>query len=258
MAVRGLSANETARALISMMARSAKNSNQRPDTLMQDRTSANSMKVLLQRAAGPYIRVKLRSHGSKMARPVYLRQWTYLISVATAVECQNLTHAPQQGVSYSTASSTRSRNGSGILSRRALAVVSSVPRNVVRVVEVASAGECGVVKQSRNRFILTVTAAVVRLGRTGWIAYGARGKNPAIFRRGIRHPHRYLGACRGCFHPHLGGGADGRAPQDRLQHGADRRARPQRQVRSARSKDLGGGYQCQRRAARSSGQAHLL
>ena len=66
--------------------------------------------------------------------------------------------------------------------------------------------------------ILTVTAAVVRLGRTGWIAYGARGKNPAIFRRGIRRPHRYLGACRGCFHPHLGGGADGRAPQDRLQH----------------------------------------
>jgi hypothetical protein len=39
------------------------------------------------------------------------------------------THAPQQGVSYSIASSTRSRNGSGILSRRALAVVSSVPRN---------------------------------------------------------------------------------------------------------------------------------
>jgi hypothetical protein len=36
MAVRGLSGNENARALISMMARS-KCSNQRPDTLMQDR-----------------------------------------------------------------------------------------------------------------------------------------------------------------------------------------------------------------------------
>jgi hypothetical protein len=36
MANRGLSANENARALISMMARS-KCSNQRPDTLMQDR-----------------------------------------------------------------------------------------------------------------------------------------------------------------------------------------------------------------------------
>jgi len=40
-----------------MMARSTKGSNQRPDTLMQDRTSANSMKVLLQRTAGPYIGV---------------------------------------------------------------------------------------------------------------------------------------------------------------------------------------------------------
>jgi hypothetical protein len=44
MAVRGLSANEIACALISMMARSAKGSNQRPDTLMQDRTSANPKK----------------------------------------------------------------------------------------------------------------------------------------------------------------------------------------------------------------------
>ena len=37
LAHRGLSHNEIARALISMMARSAKHSNQRPDTLMQDR-----------------------------------------------------------------------------------------------------------------------------------------------------------------------------------------------------------------------------
>src|SRR5215831_17439963 len=44
MAVRGLSANEIARALISMMARSTKRSNQRPDTLMQDRISPNSNK----------------------------------------------------------------------------------------------------------------------------------------------------------------------------------------------------------------------
>src|SRR5665811_890688 len=35
---RGLSANEIARALISMMARSTTRSNQRPDTLMQDRS----------------------------------------------------------------------------------------------------------------------------------------------------------------------------------------------------------------------------
>jgi hypothetical protein len=37
MAVKGLSANEIAGALIPMMARSAMRSNQRPDTLMQDR-----------------------------------------------------------------------------------------------------------------------------------------------------------------------------------------------------------------------------
>jgi hypothetical protein len=41
-----------------MMARSAKGSNQRPDTLMQDRTSCQLEEVLLQRTAGPYIGVK--------------------------------------------------------------------------------------------------------------------------------------------------------------------------------------------------------
>src|SRR5215472_4922258 len=44
-----------------MMARSTKSSNQRPDTLMQDRTSAVSIKVLLQRTAGPYMWVKTGS-----------------------------------------------------------------------------------------------------------------------------------------------------------------------------------------------------
>src|SRR6266478_3108323 len=56
---RGLSANENARALISMMARS-KCSNQRPDTLMQDR-SPPARRNHLQRTAGPYIRVKMRN-----------------------------------------------------------------------------------------------------------------------------------------------------------------------------------------------------
>src|SRR3982074_341862 len=50
---RGLSGNENARALISMMARS-KCSNQRPDTLMRDR-SPPARRNHLQRAAGPYI-----------------------------------------------------------------------------------------------------------------------------------------------------------------------------------------------------------
>src|SRR5258708_21838557 len=53
MARRGLSANQNARALISMMARS-KCSNQRPDTLMRDR-SPPARRNHLQRAAGPYI-----------------------------------------------------------------------------------------------------------------------------------------------------------------------------------------------------------
>jgi hypothetical protein len=53
MARRGLSANENACALISMVARS-KSSNQRPDTLMQDRKPQLD-ENLLQRTAGPYI-----------------------------------------------------------------------------------------------------------------------------------------------------------------------------------------------------------
>src|SRR5262249_23431300 len=54
--VGGLSANEIARALISMMARSTTCSNQRPDTLMRDRI-CRIEENLLQRTAGPYIRV---------------------------------------------------------------------------------------------------------------------------------------------------------------------------------------------------------
>jgi hypothetical protein len=47
----------TARALISMMAGSTNRYNQRPDTLMQDRTSPDRGN-LLRRTAGPYIRVR--------------------------------------------------------------------------------------------------------------------------------------------------------------------------------------------------------
>jgi DNA invertase Pin-like site-specific DNA recombinase len=55
---RGLSANEIACALISMMARSTMRSKQRPDTLIQDRICWIGEK-LVQRTAGPYIRVKM-------------------------------------------------------------------------------------------------------------------------------------------------------------------------------------------------------
>ena len=47
-------AKEIARALIPMMARSTTRSNQRPDTLMQDR-SPPDRRSLLRRTAGPYI-----------------------------------------------------------------------------------------------------------------------------------------------------------------------------------------------------------
>jgi NAD(P)-dependent dehydrogenase (short-subunit alcohol dehydrogenase family) len=43
---RGLSANENVRALISIVARSTKRSNQRPDTLMQDRQPTDRRKPL--------------------------------------------------------------------------------------------------------------------------------------------------------------------------------------------------------------------
>src|SRR6516164_3924635 len=51
-----------------MMARSTKGSNQRPDTLMQDRKSAVSIKVLLQRTTGPYIRVNRFTSTSRGVR----------------------------------------------------------------------------------------------------------------------------------------------------------------------------------------------
>src|SRR6266404_30000 len=75
MARRGLSVNEVARALISMMARSTTRSNQRPDTLMQDRicqvdetscnarpdhtsgSSASSWGVILDFCTAPNLRV---------------------------------------------------------------------------------------------------------------------------------------------------------------------------------------------------------
>src|SRR5262245_61533760 len=53
---RDLSAKKNAGALISMMARSTNRSNQRPDTLMQDRKPPDR-RNLLRRTAGPYIRV---------------------------------------------------------------------------------------------------------------------------------------------------------------------------------------------------------
>src|SRR6266702_6834525 len=71
---RGLSANENACALISMMARS-KCSNQRPDTLMQDR-SPPVRRNHLQRAAGPYMRVNRVGLTLNQPLPVHSDQRT--------------------------------------------------------------------------------------------------------------------------------------------------------------------------------------
>jgi hypothetical protein len=86
MARRGLTANEIARALISMMALSTTSSNQRPDTLMQDRYRQLD-ENLLRRTAGPYIRVKLSHAHAPEAWPLYPQLRKYLDGAGTAVEC---------------------------------------------------------------------------------------------------------------------------------------------------------------------------
>jgi hypothetical protein len=68
----GRSANEIARALISLLAGSTTSSNQRPDILMQDRKPTDRLKHLLRRTAGPYIRAIPVVSGICPASPVNL------------------------------------------------------------------------------------------------------------------------------------------------------------------------------------------
>ena len=75
MARRGLSANEVARALISMMARSVTSSNQRPDTLMQDRSPPTRQKPLATHGRTIHW-VKRRPDRSIRPRPIYPRKQT--------------------------------------------------------------------------------------------------------------------------------------------------------------------------------------
>src|SRR6202162_3293609 len=89
MARRGLSVNEVARALISMMARS-KCSNQRPDTLMQDR-SPPARRNHLQRAAGPYMWVNRVVLTTDQPLPVYPDQRTSPDQPLWSVSCQTRT-----------------------------------------------------------------------------------------------------------------------------------------------------------------------
>src|SRR6516165_2572235 len=82
-----------------MMARSTKGSNQRPDTLMQDRKSAVSIKVLLQRTAGPYIWVN-RFTSTSPGRPRNVRftpnSDRTFAPQRNAALCQQRNHALQQ------------------------------------------------------------------------------------------------------------------------------------------------------------------
>jgi hypothetical protein len=71
------------------------------------------------------LRVELRSPGSGMARPVYLQQRTYLMSVATALECQEATymHCSKQHYHYSITSSARASSVAGVARPIALALL---------------------------------------------------------------------------------------------------------------------------------------
>ena len=97
----GLSTNENARALISMMARS-KCSNQRPDTLMQDR-SPPARRNHLRRTAGPYIRVIRVTLTVRRLLPVFPYEQTSIASVGMSQKCQFLLpahppgHSPEEG-----------------------------------------------------------------------------------------------------------------------------------------------------------------
>jgi hypothetical protein len=90
MADRGLSANENARALISMMARSTTRSNQRPDTLMQDRHRQFD-EIFLQRTAGPYIRVKSATLTVRRSLPVSPYEQTSAAAFGMSQRCQKET-----------------------------------------------------------------------------------------------------------------------------------------------------------------------
>jgi hypothetical protein len=73
-----------------MMARSTTCSNQRPDTLMQDRRRQFD-EIFLQRAAGPYIRVNRVGLTAYRRLPLYPHKQTSLPCVGMSQMCQNRT-----------------------------------------------------------------------------------------------------------------------------------------------------------------------
>jgi hypothetical protein len=83
----GLSGNEIARALISMMAWSMTRSKSRPDTLMQDCTVRQLDKVLLQRTAGPDIGSNSVIPVMSPARPLFPQKRTSIRDLAMSHSC---------------------------------------------------------------------------------------------------------------------------------------------------------------------------
>jgi hypothetical protein len=82
-----------------MMARSTKRSNQRPDTLMQDRRRQFD-EIFLQRAAGPYIRVKSAILTAGQPLPICPDQRTFSAPVGMSQTCQgtkSLRSSPLRG-----------------------------------------------------------------------------------------------------------------------------------------------------------------
>src|SRR5262245_20895777 len=127
------------------MARSIKGSSQRPDTLMQDRTSANSMKVLLQRAAGPYIWV-IHVIPAIPACPVHPKRW--------GNRPASLRIAENQGAALQADGETRSADAASGIRRRSAGWIILLD-SMFRSRHASAASACGTSRRmvpARTRF----------------------------------------------------------------------------------------------------------
>src|SRR6266849_4400219 len=96
MAQWGLSANEVARALISMVARSTTRSNQRPDTLMQDRSPPLRRKPLATHGRTIHW-VKLGGEGTTATRLVVPNEQTLAGVGGRSLQCHEPTSRDPRG-----------------------------------------------------------------------------------------------------------------------------------------------------------------
>src|SRR5215469_14621580 len=92
----GLSANEIARALISMMAPEHKTLQSKAGYIDARPHIPQLEQVLLQRTAGPYIWVKSRRSAIAQLCPLYPRKRTSSDTTGMSALCQQRTYAPRQ------------------------------------------------------------------------------------------------------------------------------------------------------------------